>query len=50
LVQSLPRRGDFHPCRRRAERMRYPSSLISCSHSGPAGAFTSAASCGLTRR
>ena len=50
-VQSLPRRvmiftlpASSRPC------MRYPSNLISCSQSGPSGAFfTSAASCGLTQ-
>ena len=50
-VQSLPRREMIFtlPASSRAC-MRYPSSLISCSQSGPSGAFfTSAASCGLTQ-
>jgi hypothetical protein len=48
-VQSLPRRLMIFtlPASSRAC-MRYPSSLISCSQSGPSGAFfTSAASCGF---
>src|ERR1700757_448687 len=48
-VQSLPRRVRICtlPASRRAC-IRYPSNLISCSQSGPSGAFsTSAASCGL---
>src|SRR5437868_10399691 len=48
-VQSLPRRVRICalPASRRAC-IRYPSNLISCSQSGPSGAFSaSAASCGL---
>src|SRR6266404_680451 len=50
-VQSLPRRVMIFtlPASSRVC-MRYPSSLISCSQSGPSGAFfTSAASCGFTQ-
>src|ERR1700719_640566 len=50
-VQSFPRRVMIFtlPASSRAC-MRYPSSLISCSQSGPSGAFfTSATSCGLTQ-
>src|SRR4029077_21296933 len=50
-VQSLPRRVRIFtlPASRRAC-IRYPSSFISWSQSGPSGALvTSAASCGLTQ-
>src|SRR6202140_5895072 len=50
-VQSLPRRVMIFtlPASSRAC-MRYPSSLISCSQSGPSGAcLTRAASCGFTQ-
>src|SRR5207248_9444796 len=50
-VQSLPRRVRICalPASSRAC-IRYPSNLISCSQSGPSGAFsTSLASCGLTQ-
>jgi hypothetical protein len=50
-VQSLPRRVKIwtRPASSRAC-IRYPSSLISCSQSGPSGtSLTSAASCGFTQ-
>src|SRR5215471_17645614 len=48
-VQSLPRRVMIRTLPRSSRAcIRYPSNLISCSQSGPSGAFsTSLASCGL---
>src|SRR5215831_13268873 len=50
-VQSLPRRVRICTLPRSSRAcIRYPSNLISCSQSGPSGAFsTSFASCGLTQ-
>src|ERR1700751_3405544 len=48
-VQSLPRRVSICALPETSRAcIRYPSNLISCSQSGPSGAFSaSAASCGL---